>query len=139
MLLFSCKVMSDTLQPHGLQLIRLPCLSLSPGIRSHSYPSSWWCHLTIQPSHPVTPFSSCLNLPQHQGLLQWVGSEILRVSIYYWEYLFKILRVPILKYFLFSLLESKNFYICGCLANYHFPGYFNRIKIYAFNNYLKVG
>ena len=26
----------------------------------------------IQPSHPLTPSSSALNLSQHQGLLQWV-------------------------------------------------------------------
>ena len=30
LLLFSQAVMSDSLQPHGLQHTRLPCLSLSP-------------------------------------------------------------------------------------------------------------
>ena len=30
LLLFSCSVMSDSLQPHGLQHARLPCPSLSP-------------------------------------------------------------------------------------------------------------
>ena len=30
MLLFSCSVMSNSLQPHGLQHARLPCHSLSP-------------------------------------------------------------------------------------------------------------
>ena len=28
---------------------------------------------TIQPSHPLMPSSSALNLSQHQGLFQWVG------------------------------------------------------------------
>ena len=37
-LLFSLLVMSDSLRPHGLQHTRLPCPSLSPGIRSDSCP-----------------------------------------------------------------------------------------------------
>ena len=46
-----------TLQPHGLQHIRLPCLSLSPKACPNSYPLSQWCHPTI--STPVTLISSC--------------------------------------------------------------------------------
>ena len=34
LLLFSCSVMSDSLQSHGLQHTRLPCPSLSPGVCS---------------------------------------------------------------------------------------------------------
>ena len=56
-LLFSCSVMSNSLQPHELQHTRLPCPSLSPGICSNSCPLSQWCHPTISSS--VTPFSSC--------------------------------------------------------------------------------
>ena len=50
MLLFGCSIMSDSLQPRGLQHTRLPCLS--PTLRSglNSYPSSWWCHPTISSS-----------------------------------------------------------------------------------------
>ena len=48
-----------TLQPHGLQLTRLPCPSPSPGGCSNSCPSSWWCHPTILSS--AVPFSSCLQ------------------------------------------------------------------------------
>jgi len=55
--LFSCSVMSDSLQPRGLQHTRLPCPSLSPGVWSNSCPLSRWCHPTISSS--VTPFSSC--------------------------------------------------------------------------------
>ena len=54
---FSCSVMSDSLQPHGLQHARLPCPSPTPGACSNSCPSSWWCHPTISSS--VLPFSSC--------------------------------------------------------------------------------
>ena len=41
------KVMSDSLQPHGLQHSRLPCPSLSLRACSHSCLLSQWCYLTI--------------------------------------------------------------------------------------------
>ena len=56
---FSCSVMSDSLQPHGLQHARLPCSSPTPEVCSNSCPSSWWCHPTI--SSFIFPFSSCLQ------------------------------------------------------------------------------
>ena len=56
---FSCSVLSDSLQPHGLQHARLPCSSPISGASSNSCPSSWWCHPTIL--SPVVPFSSCLR------------------------------------------------------------------------------
>ena len=59
MLLFSCSVMSSSLQHHGLQHVRLPCPSPSSGVCSNSCPLSWWCYPTILSS--VTPFSSCLQ------------------------------------------------------------------------------
>ena len=54
---FSHSVMSDSLQPHGLQHARLPCPSPIPGVYSNSCPLSRWCHWTISSS--VVPFSSC--------------------------------------------------------------------------------
>ena len=42
---------------HGLQHPRPSCPSPTPGVHSHSCPSSRWCHPTISSS--VTPFSSC--------------------------------------------------------------------------------
>ena len=56
---FSCSVMSDFLQPYGLQHTRLPCPSPTPRACSNSHPSSWWYHPTISSS--VIPFSSCLQ------------------------------------------------------------------------------
>ena len=50
-------LMSDSVQPHGLQHVRPPCPSLSPRVYSNPCPLSWWCHPTISSS--VTPFSSC--------------------------------------------------------------------------------
>ena len=57
-LLFSCSVVYDTLQPHGLRHDRLPCPLPSPGTYSHSGPLSLQCHPTI--SYSDIPFSSCL-------------------------------------------------------------------------------
>ena len=56
---FSFSVMSDSLQPHGLQHAGLPCPSPTPGVHSNSHPLSLWCHPTISSS--VIPFSSCLQ------------------------------------------------------------------------------
>ena len=53
---FSRLVVSDSLQPHGLQHARPPCSSPTP---TNSCPLSWWCHLTISSS--VIPFSSHLQ------------------------------------------------------------------------------
>ena len=55
LLLFSRSIMSNSLQPHGLQHTKPPCPSPSPGACSNSCPSSWWCHPTISSS--VIPFS----------------------------------------------------------------------------------
>ena len=54
---FNRAVMSDSLQPHGLQQTRLPGPSLIPRAYSNSCPLSQWCHPTISSS--VVPFSSC--------------------------------------------------------------------------------
>ena len=59
LMLFSCSVMSNSLQPHGLQHTRLPCPSPSPRACSNLGPLSQWCHPTISSS--ITPFSSCLQ------------------------------------------------------------------------------
>ena len=72
-LLFDHSVMSDSLQPHGLQHASLPCPSLSPRACSNSCPQS---RCAIQPSHPLSsPSPPALNLSQHQGLFQWVSSS----------------------------------------------------------------
>ena len=39
--------MSSSLRPHGLQHVRPPCPSPSPGVYSNSCPLSWWCHPTL--------------------------------------------------------------------------------------------
>ena len=71
-MLFSHSVMSNCLQPHGLQHIRLPCASLSPGACSDSCPLSQWCYSTISSS--VIPFSSCPQSFPASGsfLMSWL-------------------------------------------------------------------
>ena len=54
-------VVSDSLQPHGLQHARFPCPSPTPRAYSNSCPLSWWCHPTI--SYSVIPFSSLQSFP----------------------------------------------------------------------------
>ena len=56
-LLLIHSVVSDSLQPRGLQHTRLPCPSPSPGICSNPCPLSQRCRPTISSS--VAPFSSC--------------------------------------------------------------------------------
>ena len=66
---FSHSVVSDSLWPHGLQHIRLPCPSPNPGACSNSCPLSWWCPPTISSS--VNLFSSCLqSFPASRSFLK---------------------------------------------------------------------
>ena len=68
-MLFSSSVVSDSLQPHGLQHPRLPCPLLS---QTHAR----WVSDAIQPSHVLSsPSSPAFNLSQHQGLFQRVYSS----------------------------------------------------------------
>ena len=69
---FSCSVVSNSLQPHGLQHARPPCPSPAPRVYPTSCPLSRWCHPTI--SFTVIPFSSCLQSFRDQGLFKWVSS-----------------------------------------------------------------
>ena len=69
---FSRSVLSDSLQPHGLQHARPPCPSPTPGVYPNSRPSSQGCHPTV---FILSSPSPALTLFQHQGLSQWVSSS----------------------------------------------------------------
>ena len=56
---FSHSVMSNFVQPHGLQHARPPCPSPTPRVYSVSCPLNQWSHPTISSS--VIPFSSHLK------------------------------------------------------------------------------
>ena len=80
---YSCSVVSDSLQPHGLQHAGLPCPSPCPRACSNSCPSSQWCHPTISSS--VIHFSSCLQSFLASGSFQMSqffisGGQIIGVS-----------------------------------------------------------
>ena len=72
---FSHPVMSDSLQPHGLQHASLPCPS-----DHHQLPELAQTRVhrvgdATQLSHPLSsPSPPDFNLSQDQGLFQWVGS-----------------------------------------------------------------
>ena len=61
---FRHSVVSDSLQPHGMQHTRLPCPELT---QTHIHCVS----VVIQPSHPLSSLSPSFNLSQHQGLFKW--------------------------------------------------------------------
>ena len=68
---FSLSVMSNSLQPHGLQHTRLPHPSPTPRAYSNSCPSPQWCHQTSSSS--VIPFSSRLQSFPASGFFRWVA------------------------------------------------------------------
>ena len=65
---FSRSVFSSSLQPHGPQHARPPCLSPIPRVYSNSWALSRWCHPTISSS--VIPFFSCLQSFPASGSFQ---------------------------------------------------------------------
>ena len=69
---FSYSVVSDSLQPHGLQHSRLSFISPIPRVYSNTCPSNQWCHPTISSS--VIPFFSCLHFFPESGSFPWVSS-----------------------------------------------------------------
>ena len=71
--LFAVVKLCDSLWPHGLQHIRLPCPSLSPWVSSNSCPLSQGWHLTISSHHPLLLLPSIF--PGIRGLFQWVSSS----------------------------------------------------------------
>ena len=79
LLLFNCSVMSNSLQPHGLQHIRLSCPSPPPGACWNLGPLSRWCHPTISSS--IVPFSSWLQSFPASGsfLMSWLFNQMAKV------------------------------------------------------------
>ena len=65
---FSHSIMSDSLQPHGMQHSRSPCPSPTLGVYSKSRPLSGWQHPIISSS--LLAFSSCSEFFQESGSFQ---------------------------------------------------------------------
>ena len=91
-LLFTCSVVSNSLQPHVLQHTRLPWPSLSPGVCSHSCPLSQWCHPTISSSvahfcPKSFPASGSFIMSQFfisGGQIIWASASVLPINIQGW-------------------------------------------------------
>ena len=67
LLVFSHSVVSNSLQPHGLQHAKLPCPHRLELVQTHVHRASE----AIQPSHPLpSPSPPALNLSQHQDFFQ---------------------------------------------------------------------
>ena len=82
---FNRSVVSNSLQPHGLQHARPPCPSPTLEFtQTHLH----WVGDAIQPSHPLSsPSPPALNLSQHQGL----NESVLRIRWpKYWSFSFNI-------------------------------------------------
>ena len=75
---FSHSVVSDSLQPYGLQHARLPCVLPTPRTCSNSCPSCWWCHPTILSS--IAPFFSFL-----QYFLQFFSNFLSNIWFWNWS------------------------------------------------------
>ena len=92
LLLFSHSVVSDSLQPCGLQHTRLSCPALFPGVCSNSSQLRQWCHPTILFS--VVPFSSCLQSFPASGsfLMSWLfasGGQSINLCIQSFQWVFR--------------------------------------------------
>ena len=94
----SRSVMSDCLQPHGLQHARLA--------GPHQLLELAQTHVrrvsdVIQPSHPLSPCSPpAFNLSQCQGIFQWVGSsyqvaKVLELQHQSFQWIFRIISFRI--------------------------------------------
>ena len=84
---FSHSVVSDSLRPHGLQHVRLPCPSPTLGAYSNSCTLSQWCHPTISSS--VILFSSHLQSFPASGsfpMSQFSSHQVAK----YWSFSFSI-------------------------------------------------
>ena len=89
----SCSVMSDSLQPHGLQHARLPCPSPTPKTHLISCQSSWWSHPII-----VFPSSTFPSLCQYNGP-DYCGFISLGIRYSNLANLFFLFKVVLLFYF----------------------------------------
>ena len=125
---FSWSVVSDSLQPHGLQHARLLSPPLSPAACSNSCPLRQWCYLTISSS--TTSFSFHLqslpaseSFPMSQLLAsggQNIGAttSVLPVNIQGWFPLGLVGLTSLHFMRLSSLLQHRNLKvsICQCSA-----------------------
>ena len=114
----SCPTLCD---PQGLQHVRPPCPSPTPGVYSNSCPLSRWCHPTISSSvipfsSSVIPFSSCPQSFRHQNLFQWVSSshqvaKVLEFQLQHQSFQYHSSKASILRCSAFFMVQLSHPYI----------------------------
>ena len=100
---FSRSVVSDSLQPHGLQHARLLCPLPTPRAHSNACPLSRWYHPTISSS--VVLFSSCLQSFPTSGsfpMSQFIASDGQSIGV--------LALASVLPVKLHSHLEARNWW-----------------------------
>ena len=129
-LLFSCLVMSDYLQPHGLQHARLPCPLPSPRACSNSCSLSWWCHPTISSS--VVPFSShplSEGPTSNQCFITWCW-----IHYFVWSLILLTARCRYKQYlsiYLIELLYQMRWYMLRHIIK-------NKVNYYLFHCFIRL-
>ena len=114
---FSHSIVSNSLQPHGLQQARLPCPSKTPRACSNSCPLSRWCHPAISSS--VVPFSCLQSFPASgsfpvsqffasggQSIRASASASVLPVNIQDWFHLGLIFLISLLSQGLSKVFSS---------------------------------
>ena len=86
LLLFICSVVSDFLQPHGLQHTRLPCPSPSPGSCSNS------CIELVMPSNHLIFSHPLFILPSISSSIRVISNELALHIRWpkYWSFNFRV-------------------------------------------------
>ena len=123
---FSHSVVSDSLQPHGLQHTRPPCPSPTPETaQTHDHRGGD----AIQPSHPVIPFSCLQSFPE-SGSFQmslffatpWTAAHQASLSITSSRSLLKLMSTE-------SMMPSNHLILCCPLLL--LPSIFPSITIFS--------
>ena len=144
LLLFSHYIVSESLQPHGLQYTRLFCPPLSPRVCSNSCPLSRWCYLTnilchlllflpsIFPSIRVFSNESALSI-KWQKYWSFNFSSVLPMNIQdflYWLDFFNWLDLLALQGTLKSLFQHHSSKASILQMTSNFPLFVLFFKIY---------
>ena len=129
LLLFSHEVMSDSLQPRGLQHTRLPCLLPSPGACSNSCPLSQWCHPTISFCLQSVPASGSFPVSQlftsgGQSIGALASASVLPVNILCWfpiglTGLISLLSKGLSRVFSSTIIKKNQFFSAQTLTSIH--------------------
>ena len=87
-----CLVAKLCLTLHGPMDHTTPAFSVPHHLPEFAQAHVQWIGDPIQPSHPLSPSSpSAFNLPQHQGLFQWVScshqvAKVLELQLQHWSF-----------------------------------------------------